>query len=73
MLKDNSNDLIYDFYVFLMFDESVCDIDSIVLSVEMNKLIIQYHTKFEAEFNFDSEILGPPGDFDIESMDNLPF
>ncbi|EGQ3362127.1 hypothetical protein O0D30_10865 [Staphylococcus pseudintermedius] len=73
VLKDNSNDLIYDFYVFLMFDESVCDIDSIVLSVEMNKLIIQYHTKFEAEFNFDSEILGPPGDFDIESMDNLPF
>ncbi|KIX90230.1 hypothetical protein TP70_08765, partial [Staphylococcus microti] len=73
VLKNCSNDLIYDFYVFLMFDESIGNLGSVISSDAMSRLNDKYDTKFEAEFNFDNERLEQLGDFDIGLMDNLPF
>lgn len=69
VLKNSSNDLVYDFYVFLMFD----DLCSVISSDAMNHLNDKYYNKFEDEFNFDEKLLEQLGDFDIELMDNLPF
>lgn len=73
VLKNSSNDLVYDFYVFLMFDESIDDFCSVISSDAMNHLNDKYYNKFEDEFNFDEKLLEQLGDFDIELMDNLPF
>ncbi|KIX89991.1 hypothetical protein TP70_10110, partial [Staphylococcus microti] len=73
VLKNCSNDLIYDFYVFLMFDESIGNLGSVISSDAINRLNDKYDTKFEAEFDFDNERLEQLGDFDIGLMDNLPF
>lgn len=57
VLKNSFNDLVYDFYVFLMFDESIDDLCFVILFDVMNYLNDKYYNKFEDEFNFDEKLL----------------